>query len=401
MKKSLLVSSTLVTALTLGGALALWYRKPIQAAHEQRQRTMLSLEAFVKFHSKENNTPVIYPQYWPADKLKDVICTVARDVLNDKITLNRKNFTELLTPLALMANKEHKRARQVLVALADNNHEKITELLALKKTNSEMEILSKAVDEYQTKDYMTLCQHLLPLIETMDIQPSTDEHAYKRGGYHSYYSDKKEEFSIESQKDWQNKQKNVHKILAKFQPKTVLDLGANRGWFSRLAQHLGASVIATDIDESCMDEVYIHAQENKLPIMSAIIPFEDCKKTHVSTQIKSDVVLCLALIHHLVFVAGFTLEQIFESLAAITENILIFEFVELDDEKVKWALTDPQVLNNPKLFKKAHETYKNYALKNYNYSTTIKSAQKYFTCIDELESHPRSRKLLVFKKNRG
>jgi cyclopropane fatty-acyl-phospholipid synthase-like methyltransferase len=245
---------------------------------------------------------------------------------------------------------------------------------------------------------MTLCQHLLPLIEALDVRPSTDEHEYKRGGYHSYYSDKKEEFSIESQKDWQNKQKNVYKILAELQPKTVLDLGANRGWFSRLAQHLGASVTATDIDESCMDEVYTHAQENKLPIMSAIIPFEDCKKTHVSTQIKSDVVLCLALIHHLVFVAGFTLEQIFENLAKVTGNHLILEYIDWHDSSLQKGIQDPTFFKNESLHKILMSNISNYAQDHYKMSELLEISMQYFSNYQIYESHPNSRKLILFTR---
>src|SRR6185437_15908155 len=47
---------------------------------------------------------------------------------------------------------------------------------------------------------------------------------------------------------WTPKQRLVADVLARVRPGSVLDLAANKGWFSRLAARLGAAVIAADND---------------------------------------------------------------------------------------------------------------------------------------------------------
>src|SRR6185436_4312865 len=59
----------------------------------------------------------------------------------------------------------------------------------------------------------------------------------------------------------------VHDVLREHAPCTVLDLGANTGWYSVLAARLGASVIALEDDESCIDILYGRSKREHLRIL--------------------------------------------------------------------------------------------------------------------------------------
>lgn len=392
--RSYFLQCTFATTLVLSFTL-------LQNTHltAQDSATQKALHQIVKKVLKRENIPVTHPHEWPANMLKDVVVYAADQISsNNNNILDRSPFTKLLTPLVLMSNKEHALARKILVAQADENNELVEELLNQRQKNQEISEFLSLIDQHKSIDYLNFCKAMLPKIKEMDVTPSSKEHQYKSGGYRSYYADKKEDFSIESQKDWHNKQKNVYKILQELKPKTVLDVGSNAGWFSKLAEDQGAKVIATDIDESSLDSLCNYAKTHKKDITSLILPFAQCDNQKVVVRLKSDVVLCLALIHHLVFVAELKLDEIFEKLAKLTNKVLVFEFVDINDEKVQRGLNDQTMLKNIKLFNRVNNVYKNYGKNNYNSTKLIEIAKKYFKSFYILDSHPSTRKIFVFSK---
>ena len=343
---------------------------------------------------------VSYPHEWPAALLKDVVLACSNPLkglateqpfLDSKLLINEKRLKNdrdfisyALTPLMLMAHKEHQQAREIL-----KNH------LGVKNTSAK-----------KLECGRSLLPSLLQIIEELEVSHKTSEHAYKKGGYATYYSKKKEFFSLSDQAEWGNKQKNIYKILKQLEPQSVLDLGANTGWFSLLAESIGAEVVATDIDEASVNILYGYVKQNKLNILPLVLPFEDyvknsrLSKSYVPAikRMKADVVLCLALIHHLVFMSELTLEQIFPILADITKQTLVLEFVTLDDEQVQNALTNRAIYKSQKEFDKGRRIFATYGQKNYNLKTIMSIGMQYFSSVEILESHPDTRKLLVFSK---
>ena len=59
---------------------------------------------------------------------------------------------------------------------------------------------------------------------------------------------------------WNDKQKNVHKILSSLQQGTLLDLGCNTGWYSILAAKMGFNVFGMDTDRTCIENLYKRAK---------------------------------------------------------------------------------------------------------------------------------------------
>jgi precorrin-6B methylase 2 len=250
-------------------------------------------------------------------------------------------------------------------------------------------------------DFIEFIKGGIALLKDIDVTP-------EKSSYVSYYEKKGEKFDVLRQLEWENKQKNVYAVLNTRKPKTVLDIGANTGWFSLLAEKMGATVIATDIDESSIDSLYLFAKENKLKILPLLVSFDDLNKEiygnidkdpiyinrdfkHIPLYIagtkrfKSDMVLCLGLFHHLVLGMGKPMDQIFDILSMMTNKTLVLEFIDLEDDVIK---------NEPSFFR----SLSNYSKDNYNIPQIIKTGNKHYDKVEIMDSHPNTRKLLIFEK---
>lgn len=249
--------------------------------------------------------------------------------------------------------------------------------------------------------FTDFCLQLIQFVEAVDVSPP-------KSGYLSYYDAKGEDFDLSDQSCWQDKQKAVAKIIDSEKPDTMLDIGANTGWFSILAARRGINVIATDVDESSIDTLYLYAKQNHLQILPLIISFTnmtrqifgvDCNDPEfrdrnfkaaplylpATERLQSDMVLCLGLLHHLVLGEGNSICHIFEVLSELSRKTLVMEYVDLEDELI---------VNEPSFFKRISDYKKN----TYNIEVVINQGKRYFTSVETVASHPDTRTILVFNK---
>lgn len=316
----------------------------------------------------------------------------------------------MLIPLIVMSRKDFSSARHMLFEKACNRGNVApcwNDLFENKgqarffKNFIKTLVLKYQVNSCLKKSLPDTCKTMLSIVNQIDAEPA-------KSGYSSYYDLKSENFNIDGLSTWKNKQKNVYSIIAKLRPKTVLDLGANTGWFSVLAAKEGANVISTDIDESCANVLYNFAKNANLNILSLVLSFEDLAKVGygvadsdsvykdrnfknnplflpATQRFNSELVLCLALIHHLVLGQGQSIEHVVKILESLTQKSLIIEFVGLDDNLIK---QEPLFFKN--LYKHNHDSY--------NINILVKEGLKYFSSYEILDSQPDSRKLVVFNK---
>jgi hypothetical protein len=128
--------------------------------------------------------------------------------------------------------------------------------------------------------------------------------------------------------------------------KTVIDLGANDGHFSLLFS-LDKKIVATDFDSNCINELYLQIKKegrsNILPLInnlttpSPAIGWANAERESITTRLKADLVLALALVHHLAIANNVPLNLIARWLKPMGK-MLIIEFVPKSDEKVKLLL---------------------------------------------------------------
>lgn len=147
------------------------------------------------------------------------------------------------------------------------------------------------------------------------------------------------------QKAFVAKEAFVRHALAEFKPAKVLDVGANTGYFSRIAAALGARVVAIDSDARCAGECFVRARNEGMDVMPLVVDiarptaalgwrnrecasFLDRARPAVAGF---DAVLMLALLHHLLITERVPLSEIIDLAAELTRSLLLIEFVPSED----------------------------------------------------------------------
>ncbi len=140
----------------------------------------------------------------------------------------------------------------------------------------------------------------------------------------------------------------ISDYIEKINPKTVCDLGANRGDFSRIASDKCIQTLAFDIDEVAVEENYLQMKKLKefdiLPLLqdltnpSPAIGFANDERASFSSRFKSDSVMALALIHHLSISNNLPFDNTAEFFSELAQYLII-EFVPKEDSKVQILLS--------------------------------------------------------------
>ncbi len=141
----------------------------------------------------------------------------------------------------------------------------------------------------------------------------------------------------------------VSKLAVQAKPKRVVDLGANNGHFSRIiAKATGALVISADIDPLAVEQNYREVRDGQqthiLPILldltnpSPDLGWSNQERTNFTERAKSDLLVALALIHHLAISNNVPLDMICDYCATLAPA-LIMEFVPKADSQVKKLLS--------------------------------------------------------------
>jgi SAM-dependent methyltransferase len=142
--------------------------------------------------------------------------------------------------------------------------------------------------------------------------------------------------------DLDEKRDFVRAALESAAPASVLDLGANTGEFSELAA-AKARVVAVDIDEQSVSGIAERARDRNLDIHPLVgnlaqpTPAEGWRNAESRSLVERltqacDLVLVLALVHHLRITGGIPFAEIVDLLATLTRRHVVFEIVPPGDE---------------------------------------------------------------------
>ncbi len=164
------------------------------------------------------------------------------------------------------------------------------------------------------------------------------------------------------EEDFERKQDFVERHTAARRPGLTWDLGANTGTFSRIAAQHSRLVVAVDADQDAVELLYREARgggpRNIIPLvmdMSNLSPGQGWaghERAAFDQRASPDLVLCLALVHHLRVSANIPLALFIGWLRSLDATVII-EFVGRDDELFR------------KLIENKREEYADYTMQNF------------------------------------
>jgi ribosomal protein L11 methylase PrmA len=143
------------------------------------------------------------------------------------------------------------------------------------------------------------------------------------------------------------KRRLVEDFLAAAAPRTVWDLGANTGVFSRIASRAGADTVAFDIDPAAVEYNWREARREggaqPLPLLldltnpSPGLGWAGAERASLEQRGPADCVMALALIHHIAISNNVPLANVARYLSRLGRHLII-EFVPKADSQVRRLL---------------------------------------------------------------
>ena len=138
------------------------------------------------------------------------------------------------------------------------------------------------------------------------------------------------------------KEEFVAAAVNELKPGRVLDVGANTGYFTRIAAGAGASVVAIDYDAVAVGEIWRGARAEQLDILPLVVNLarptpatgwrnRECPSFLERANGGFDLVLMLAVVHHLLVTERVPLEEIVDLIVTLTRDAVVVEYVAPDD----------------------------------------------------------------------
>lgn len=177
-----------------------------------------------------------------------------------------------------------------------------------------------------------LTSHLEHILENLGTGTGNPSH------WKGYYQD-----SILSQDYLAAKEELFRTFIADIAFASALDLGANDGYFSKILAEKAIAVVAADSDWHCIDSLHRYTRQHPdCPILPLCVDiadptpargFANTERSSFTDRMPADLVVALALVHHLVLGRNIPLGSIAAYFFQLTTDRLILEFVPLSDPK--------------------------------------------------------------------
>lgn len=264
----------------------------------------------------------------------------------------RQFCQHFLAPLSLMASRDVRLGQLMRIYIDGLPLDLVSRLLPISTLFkpallSHIHLHAKAQKRYEAKasppavpkvskhSLIALIHHLESAIADIQWRPVGTE-------WSTYYED-----TNYSQEAMNHKKRLVEAFLSESKPRSVWDLGANTGVFSRIAMAKDIDTIAFDVDPAAVEKNYRQMRENEetkiLPLYldltnpSPSIGWANEERLSLIKRGPADTVLALALIHHLAISNNIPLSYFSAFLSRIC-RYLIIEFVPKNDSQVQRLL---------------------------------------------------------------
>ena len=265
-----------------------------------------------------------------------------------------KQFCQhFLAPLALMSYRDVRLSQLFRVYIDGIPLDLASSLLPL-KTRFFFPILSHIHLHAKTQKYFSdkvvrnkkiyLSRHgMLALVDSMEHAIRSLKWKAKDTEWADYYD--KTNYSV---RGFENKKEIISEFLDIIKPKTVWDLGANNGLFSRIASEKKIFTISSDVDPAAVEQNYLFSVDKgdklTLPLVIDLcnptpgMGWGHKERMSLVERGPADVLFALALVHHLAISNNLPFSVIAEFFSRIG-NSLIIEFVPKADSQVQKLLS--------------------------------------------------------------
>ena len=318
---------------------------------------------------------------------------------NDKWIAYRQFCEEFLSPVALMHYNGAEWSKLTMANLRGMPLSFVSKQLPIKSwfnlttllhlhlhskysgNNESKEIENKKNKGFTLEKIKSLQKMIFNTISTWNKSHQYTNH------WSTYY-----ENDIESQEYLKDKEATIRKWLEIIKPKSVLDLGANTGKFSFIAAEYAGRVISLEGDENCVDEIEEKISIKKSNVFTLLgnvakpsprIGFINKGTESIYKRGSSDVVLGLALVHHLHISNRLSFDQISLIFASFSNEYLIVEFIPIADNKVKQLIKGKSI-----------------NLISYNEDHFIKALSNWFVIKEAISLKDSGRRLFLLEKKK-
>ena len=156
------------------------------------------------------------------------------------------------------------------------------------------------------------------------------------------------ENDLESEFYLSNKSEKISVWLDRIKPTSVTDLGANTGYFTLLASAFSEKVLAIENNVACIEilnhEILKRGLQNITTCVADLTQLSPDlgngfkEMANLPIRGKSDMVLVLAIIHHLCITFSYSFDQVIELCKQFTRDYLIIEFIPKNDSQTQSLL---------------------------------------------------------------
>jgi SAM-dependent methyltransferase len=193
----------------------------------------------------------------------------------------------------------------------------------------------KAQEQEQGKpmhgNLYAFCQSMLDGVEPNQVGKS----------HWAHYAETRDHYTDEA---FGAKYGKVGEWIERIKPEWVVDLGCNTGEFTRLSAKAGAQVIAVDLDHDSVQNLVLTQSESTAihPLVTNLGDMvggrgwcgDEFPSLMTRLHQRADVLLMLALTHHLAISEGLAMDKIAQMAAHITRDYLIVEMLDETDPMV-------------------------------------------------------------------
>ena len=225
------------------------------------------------------------------------------------------------------------------------------------------------------KQLLNILEHLKNTVSNLNLKPQKSQ--WNKYEFENSYTENAKNEKSTTILNW----------LQSIKTKTIWDMGCNTGTYSLLASAYCDSIIAMDADYHSIEYLYNSIKnldkKNILPIVidlanpSPAIGWENIERKNLIQRGKPDLVMALALVHHLRITFGIPFEMIAKSFSE-KGTWLIAEYVPKDDIQVKEML-----MNREDIFS------------DFNLESFTLAFEKYFLIKDKIILHKSGRILFL------